>query len=87
LRSNEIGLVLETATSRTLFSGRLFSSMVCAMRSWTSEMLVAMSIAEGVSSVLLLLGVDMFLRCCCLRFVDLLMDFGVMNVEIDAADR
>jgi hypothetical protein len=61
--------------------------MVCVMRSWTSEMLVAMSIAEGVSSVLLLLGVDMFLCGCCFRFVDLLMDFGVMNVEIDAADR
>jgi hypothetical protein len=60
--------------------------MVCVMRSWTSQMLVAMSIAEGVSSLLLLLGVDIFL-CCCFRFIDLLMDFGVRNVIIDAADR
>jgi hypothetical protein len=63
--------------------------MVCAMRSWTSQMLVAMSIAKGVSSLLLLLlllGVDIFL-CCCFRFIDLLMDFGVRNVIIDAADR
>ena len=56
--SNEMGLVLETAMSRTAFSGRLHSRIVCVMRDWTSAMFSAISLGDGVSSV-----VDMYRDC------------------------
>jgi len=86
--SNEMGLVLETAMSRTAFSGRLHSRIVCVMRDWTSAMFSAISLGDGVSSV-----VDMYRDC----FVVLVLVWervllvrevvGVTNVEMEAAER
>jgi len=86
--SNEMGLVLETAMSRTAFSGRLHSRIVCVMRDWTSAMFSAISLGDGVSSV-----VDMYRDCfvvlvLVLKRVLLVREVvGVTNVEMEAAER
>ena len=88
--SNEMGLVLETAMSRTAFSGRLHSRIVCVMLDWTSAMFSAISLGDGVSSV-----VDMYRDCFVVLDLVLVLNrvlliqevAGVTNVEMDAVDR
>ena len=82
--SNEMGLVLETAMSRTAFSGRLHSRIVCVMRDWTSAMFSAISLGDGVSSV-----VDMYRDCFVVLVLVLnrVLLVGVTNVEMEAAER
>jgi len=81
--------------SRTAFSGRLHSWIVCVMRDWTSAMFAAISLALGegvsVSSV-----VDMYRDCFEVVVVVVVVVGlvlvgkrveGVTNVEMEAAER